>query len=165
MPAAPQNKAVLSTATAEGGSNADPSNTRIPDPTDTVSVSTSEADNAKSGTFTDAPRSIEADIAKRVDKTRNSLTKRANEAGEVADKLAKGDVEGAVRSAGDTAKERADRLGKDINNGVKKVESAVKKVADGVKKATGGSTAKKPDSGASDSKGADSGKSGSDGGA
>ena len=94
-------------------------------------------------------------IEKRIEKTERSLTRAEERAQKVADKLAKGDVTGAVRQVGDNVKNRADRLGKDVQNGLNKVRDAI---SGGPKK----DTDKKPDSdnggGSSSSGGSSSGE-------
>lgn len=60
-------------------------------------------------------------VEKRLTKTQNSLRK-ANERGAlVGDKLRNGDLTGAAKQVGDNIANRADRVKRDINNGVSKI--------------------------------------------
>ncbi|CAJ1584413.1 PE-PPE domain-containing protein [[Mycobacterium] wendilense] len=63
----------------------------------------------------------------RLSKTQNSLRKASERNAKVAENLRKGDLGGAAKQVGDNVQNRVERLGKDINNGVKKLTGQDKK--------------------------------------
>lgn len=73
---------------------------------------------------------LRAGVEKRTTKLENSLTKRADDAKRVTDKLRSGDIGGAAEEAGKNVQQRVERVGKDIENGVKKITGQDKKETD-----------------------------------
>lgn len=64
---------------------------------------------------------VQAGVKKQTIKTENSLTKRSKKLNGIGSSLSNGDVGDAAKGAGNFVKDRVERLGKDIKNGVDKV--------------------------------------------
>ena len=85
----------------------------------------------------DTEEKRESTAAKRVTKTQKSLTRAQERADKVNAKLKDGDLKGAAKQVRANVKNRVDRLKKDINNGLKKVQGKDKaKDTGGAKKNT-----------------------------
>ncbi|OMC36548.1 PE-PPE domain-containing protein [Mycobacterium sp. GA-1841] len=66
---------------------------------------------------------VEADVTKRVTKTQTSIAHAQERADKVNAKLKQGDLKGAAKQIGENVKNRVDRLKKDVNNGLKKLNA------------------------------------------
>lgn len=67
-------------------------------------------------------KKIESDTTKQLLKTQKSLAGAQQRIAKVTDKLKNGDLSGAAKQVGENAKNRIDRVKKDINNGLKKLK-------------------------------------------
>lgn len=70
---------------------------------------------------------LDKKVEKQISKTQNSLTERSKELKGIGESLSKAKVGDAAEGAAKFVKERVDRLGKDIKNGVDKVTGKDKK--------------------------------------
>lgn len=73
------------------------------------------------GSLKQQRETLRAGVEKRKTELENRLTRRADDAKRVTDKLRSGDIGGAAEEAGKNVQQRVERVGKDIENGVKKV--------------------------------------------
>lgn len=113
--------------------------------TETVGVvdsSSGDDADATAGDSSDAPKLTPRERLReraeaRAAKTENSLNKRRAEAEDIGNSLRSGDLKGAADKTGDALRARVDRLGKDINNGVRKVESAIDRATSATRGSSG----------------------------
>lgn len=100
--------------------------TTLPDPVDEGPDGEVELDgDASSDTVKPSRTTLKDRLDKRAEKTERSLSRAQERAENVTRELRQGDLHGAANEVRKNVENRVDRLGKDIDNGVKKVRDAI----------------------------------------